>query len=178
MAVAHVDVCRPTKTMWTSVVCAATWTHVDVHGLGCSWSHVCIHNLGCNLKPCWCPWVMEMLLWFILIRVACATTWGHSDVRGLVASEDFVWVHDPTVPGHCVRGLCCHYGPCGDAWSMLPLTEDQGGYLCCGINDCRCTGEREGHGRILGQHPLESNSLDRKTLKRTLKKCDGEAAEV
>lgn len=32
------------KSMWMLALCAVTWSHIDVHRLGCHW------------RPCWGPW--------------------------------------------------------------------------------------------------------------------------
>jgi hypothetical protein len=73
------------------------------------------------------------------------------------ASEGLVWVQVPIELGS--GGVVC---VCVRAWSVLfPETvwrlmisapddcEEQGGYVCCDIDDCRCRAEREGHGRLL-----------------------------
>lgn len=98
----------------------------------------------------------------------------------------------------CLQGPClgpqsyCSWEPC--LWSVLSLEaiwrpmiraptycKEQGGCFCCDLDECRCTDEREGHGRTCDNRyphppqPPESNSLERKPLKRTLKRCYGDA---
>lgn len=50
--------------------------------------------------------------------------------------------------------------------------EGQGSFVCSGVNDCRLTVENEKHGGFCNYSP---SSLNRKTLKKTLKNYDRDA---
>lgn len=54
--------------MWTSVLCAATWGHTDVHHQSCCW------------KPCWCLWFM-LPQSFMLVSVVCVGSGDHVDIN-------------------------------------------------------------------------------------------------
>lgn len=97
------------------------------------------------------------------------------------ALERLVWVHGLGAARGYVHGLCCRQKPYGGPWLVLPPTAKRPFFLAMILmTDCRCTVEKERHGRPLQQPPLtcppQRNGLDRKSLK-NLKKCDGDAEE-
>lgn len=81
------------------------------------------------------------------------------------------------VDGH---GLCCHQKPYRSTYSP-PEWKGQGNILYRHIDDCRLSWEWESYEASLTtptactSSTKESNSLDRKLLKRTLKNCDRDA---
>lgn len=91
----------------------------------------------------------------VLMSVARVTTEGHaeSQLEGLLMSmlqaapKGLVWVCDSMAAKRWVRGLCC------PQWKLnirAPCDcEEQGGYSCCDITNCRYTTDREVCGRLL-----------------------------
>ena len=61
-------------TIWTFRFCAATWSHVDVHGLCCCW------------EPWWCLWSV-LLLESMLQSIIHAITKGHINVCALCSLQ-------------------------------------------------------------------------------------------
>lgn len=107
------------QSPWKCSFCAASWSHVDVHGLFCPRGyedvpaamegHVGFYGLASAVRMlgemtgyrgvwgvCVFPWPVLLLkaMWMFMIRVA---NWSHGDVRG----------------------LCCSQKPCGGQWSTL-----------------------------------------------------------
>jgi hypothetical protein len=138
-------------SMLLSVAPFITEDHIDVQGLWCS------------LKPCWWPWVLlppeVILIW------EAYSVW----------SEAMVMSGSMLLPLAMLVILLLMGGkPC--SWSVLspdthwrPMIhaptdcEEQGGYFCCDINDCRYTLRAEDMDRFcedLSSHSLsQSNTL-------------------
>lgn len=106
-----------------SLVCVTTEGHSDVH------------DLSCNLKPCCLLAVQPPVV--ILILVACDAAQGHGDIWVLL-KQGAVFVVC-LVTRNCIVAMIC--APAN--------SEEQEDYFCPDINDCRCTVEREEHGRLL-----------------------------
>lgn len=152
-----------------SLVCVATWIHVDVHGpfhsqrlCGHLWSmfllvaklmsmfcaaaecHVDLCGLCYYLRPCWDTWFMLSHA-VALMFSAHVTTEGHGDVYGLCSH-----LSPPRSMVH-VHGACYRQKPWGCPWLMLPLTKEQGIFFCTDIDDSRLRVENKRHRKSLIQ---------------------------
>ena len=94
-----------------------------------------------------------MVLWHlgsVLMSVICVTTQGQVDDIGRGCLQEpclSLWLYYSR-GAMCV--VCAVGRYCVEASICVPADcEEQGDYICCAIDHCRRTVEREGHGRIL-----------------------------
>lgn len=137
--------------------------------------YIDVHGLSSNQTP----WLlvgfilvsMTHTLEDMLMSVACAAAKGHNIIYGSCCNRVSCWWYPWSVLTSETMWM-----PISETysspWSMLLL---QGRSFYSGIDDCILTVEKEDHGRLLWQilwalpMLLKSNSLERKTSKRTSK---------
>lgn len=130
-----------------TVACITTENQIDICGLCRMWSHFDVQRL----LPLGC-----ILLW-----VACTATWGHFVVCGLGCR----WGHILCPWSYCSWVLWSWSVLLPESINLAPSDCKEGaGYLGSAMDDCRCTVEKEKHGRLLWRplpHPIpqRSNSL-------------------
>lgn len=138
----------PLTAGWMSVVYAAAWSHVGIHGLAkLSLGIILVSVASVAPEAMWMsvacgPGVM-------MVSAVGIATRDHAEVCGTC------WHWRPV--GYCV--LCYNQKPCGSPWAVLLLCKGQGRFFCSGINDYILTVEKEGHRRVLWQ-PLPTYPLE------------------
>lgn len=122
--------------MFMSMIQVTTEAHAEIQGL-CG-----------RLKSC--LWAM-LLPGAILIWLAYCT-WSRGDTLVPCCGEPYL-VHGPIAPVGCARGKCYGQEQCWGPWLMLPLTvrNKEAIFTMISITNYRCTVEREGRERLLGQ---------------------------
>lgn len=160
-------------------------------------NHVDSPVLCSHLKPCWCSWdwplpgtilvsMAHVVPEAMLTSLACDAAEGYNGVHSLCCDREQYWclwsALSPTRDHAKVHGSCWQQRPCKCPWSMYQMTVKSKTATFAGTDDCRLTVEKEENRKLLGQpftplHPTsphfpeKSSSLDRKSLKRTLKNC-------
>lgn len=165
--------------MWVAL--EAAWGHVDVRSLCCLWELSLSSWFCSSWGPCWspdlcCHWRLFGYLWSVLLP-PLAPYWC-------------TWPVLPWRPCCCRRLWCCLWSVLLSQWQVLmpetmqksmihavALSKEQISYFVSDSNGCRCTVEKGGHGRhmweyLLHSYPSDSNSLNRKPLKRIFKNYD------
>lgn len=99
-----------------TVVCAASWSCVDIHGLpATTGDHIGVHAL----EAIWCPWPV-LLMRPMVVSLALAAAKGHFDVCGLTMETMLGYMAQADTRGQVdVWGLCCHQKLHGSPWSMI-----------------------------------------------------------
>lgn len=150
---------------------------LSVHGPYCCRERAMIGSVVL-LQPwsCWCPWPV-LLLWAMMLSVARAShravlmsvvwtaTWDHAEVVHMhwggrtcgylwsLLSPEAMWISMTHASTDC---------KVGSYFSRVSMTEDS-------------SRKRDIEGFWDSPSPLQSNSLNRKTSRRTLKNCDKNA---
>lgn len=143
---------------------------------------------------------------YMLMSVVRVTTEDYESLCGVCCHQGAYWSKSHALPPEAMLTSVVHaatkylvslFGPSaarshahGLCWRPTvhaPVDwEEQRGYFCCDIYDCRCTVERNMEGFSGNPYPIStplplppkySNSLERKPQERSLKKCDWDAEE-
>lgn len=175
----------PLEVIHMSVVSIAAWNHDDGPRQCCSQGpHQCEWlalppGAAVMSDPC-CSWGQCIGLWSYCALGLCWCLWPESILMSMisVATKDPVWVHGPTATGSPIHGPCWHQKPCGRPGSILPwIVESNYATLTMRLmaEDTQLRKRDTEDFRdnpYLPSTPSKSNSLNRKLLKRTLKKWD------
>lgn len=167
-------------------------------GYVASGGHIDVSGVHCHLRLCWCPWsmlipkvydlwynVMQMLvvcaramlpMGIILMWVAFTATWDYANVHSPGCLKGLVCVCGPIAIGGHVCSLCCCQKPWGSPWCVVPLMtkSKEATFEVISVHSWkRETWKASVTMPTLTPTPLpKTNSLNRKPLKGTLKKCN------